>query len=132
MGRIDSLENEMGTKRKLWGCAILYSSRVKKIEEKTVSSCGQTRLVGDVPALMGDVGPFRNVVDHDGSAYRREGTEFYTQPLSSSSSSFCCLTVADDKEGSFMPVKISLLEFLAGMHSLGKALKKNRLVSELD
>ncbi|GJS92080.1 hypothetical protein Tco_0774716 [Tanacetum coccineum] len=55
MGRIDSLETELGTTKKIMGGAILtLVSRVKKLE-KTVKQLRTTRLVGDAPAAEGDV-----------------------------------------------------------------------------
>ncbi|GJW13531.1 hypothetical protein Tco_0017664 [Tanacetum coccineum] len=54
MGRIDSLETELGKTKKIMGGAILtLVSRVKKLEE-TVKQLRMTRLVGDVPAEEGD------------------------------------------------------------------------------
>ncbi|GJY83311.1 putative ribonuclease H-like domain-containing protein [Tanacetum coccineum] len=51
MGRIDSLETELGTSKKIMGGAILtLVSRVKKLE-RTVKQLRTTRLVGDAPAL---------------------------------------------------------------------------------
>ncbi|GJZ06106.1 hypothetical protein Tco_0539899, partial [Tanacetum coccineum] len=55
MGRIDSLETELGTSKKIMGGAILtLVSRVKKLE-RTVKQLRTTRLVGDAPATEGDV-----------------------------------------------------------------------------
>ncbi|GKG27385.1 hypothetical protein Tco_0403088, partial [Tanacetum coccineum] len=55
MGRIDSLETELGKSKKIMGGAILtLVSRVKKLE-KTVKQLRTTRLVGDVPVAEGDV-----------------------------------------------------------------------------
>ncbi|GJT94165.1 hypothetical protein Tco_1083010 [Tanacetum coccineum] len=65
MGRIDSLETELGTTKKIMGGAILtLVSRVKKLE-KTVKQLRTTRLVGDVPAAEGDV-DIQDDVDLDG------------------------------------------------------------------
>ncbi|GJS54632.1 hypothetical protein Tco_0627994 [Tanacetum coccineum] len=65
MGRIDSLEAELGTTKKIMGGAILtLVSRVKKLE-KTVKQLRTTRLVGDVPASEGDV-DIQDDVDIDG------------------------------------------------------------------
>ncbi|GKA57933.1 hypothetical protein Tco_0757121 [Tanacetum coccineum] len=65
MGRIDSLETELGTSKKVMGGAILtLVSRVKKLE-KTVKQLRTTRLVGDVPASEGDV-DIQDDVDLDG------------------------------------------------------------------
>ncbi|GJV53231.1 hypothetical protein Tco_1448972 [Tanacetum coccineum] len=65
MGRIDSLETELGTTKKTMGGAILtLVSRVKKLE-KTVKQLRTTRLVGDVPASEGDV-DIQDDVDIDG------------------------------------------------------------------
>ncbi|GKC19954.1 hypothetical protein Tco_1022104 [Tanacetum coccineum] len=55
MGRIDSLETELGTTKKLMGGAILtLVSRVKKLE-RTVKQLTTARFVGDAPAAEGDV-----------------------------------------------------------------------------
>ncbi|GJS56294.1 hypothetical protein Tco_0629656 [Tanacetum coccineum] len=65
MGRIDSLETELGTTKKIMGGAILtLVSRVKKLE-KTVKQLRTTQLVGDVPASEGDV-DIQDDVDLDG------------------------------------------------------------------
>ncbi|GKB95084.1 hypothetical protein Tco_0981221 [Tanacetum coccineum] len=65
MGRIDSLETELGTTKKIMGDAILtLVSRVKKLE-KTVKQLRTTRLVGAVPASEGDV-DIQDDVDLDG------------------------------------------------------------------
>ncbi|GJS14339.1 hypothetical protein Tco_0408811 [Tanacetum coccineum] len=65
MGRLDSLETELGTTKKIMGGAILtLVSRVKKLE-KTVKQLRTTRLVGDVPAAEGDV-DIQDDVDLDG------------------------------------------------------------------
>ncbi|GJU40027.1 hypothetical protein Tco_1192984 [Tanacetum coccineum] len=65
MGRIDSLETELGTTKKIMGGAILtLVSRVKKLE-KTVKQLRTTRLAGDVPAAEGDV-DIQDDVDLDG------------------------------------------------------------------
>ncbi|GJW72503.1 putative ribonuclease H-like domain-containing protein [Tanacetum coccineum] len=55
MGRIDSLETELGKSKKIMGGAILtLVSRVKKLE-KTVKQLRDTRLVVDASAAGGDV-----------------------------------------------------------------------------
>ncbi|GKC73480.1 hypothetical protein Tco_1119363 [Tanacetum coccineum] len=55
MGRIDSLETELGTSKKIMGGAILtLVSRVKKLE-KTVKQLRETRLVVDASAAEGNV-----------------------------------------------------------------------------
>ncbi|GJR55718.1 hypothetical protein Tco_1406239 [Tanacetum coccineum] len=55
MGRIDSLETELGTSKKIMGGAILtLVSRVKKLE-RTVKQLRTAQLVGDAPATEGDV-----------------------------------------------------------------------------
>ncbi|GJV88746.1 hypothetical protein Tco_1532684, partial [Tanacetum coccineum] len=55
MGRIDSLETELGTSKKIMGGAILtLVSRVKKLE-RTVKQLRTARLVGDAPATERDV-----------------------------------------------------------------------------
>ncbi|GKF45414.1 hypothetical protein Tco_0131966, partial [Tanacetum coccineum] len=65
MGRIDSLETELGTSKKIMGGAILtLVSRVKKLE-RTVKHLRTARLVGDAPATEGDV-DIRDEVDLDG------------------------------------------------------------------
>ncbi|GJW76902.1 hypothetical protein Tco_0138584 [Tanacetum coccineum] len=68
MGRIDSLETELGTTKKIMGGAILtLVSRVKKLE-KMVKQLRTTRLVGDVPAAEGDV-DIQDDVDLDGLSH---------------------------------------------------------------
>ncbi|GJY81472.1 hypothetical protein Tco_0494223 [Tanacetum coccineum] len=65
MGRIDSLETELGTSKKIMGGAILtLVSRVKKLE-RTVKQLRTARLVGDAPATEGDV-DIQDEVDLDG------------------------------------------------------------------
>ncbi|GKA05735.1 hypothetical protein Tco_0684855 [Tanacetum coccineum] len=65
MGRIDSLESELGKSKKLMGGAILtLVSRVKKLE-KTVKQLRETRLVGDASAAEGDV-DIQDDIDLDG------------------------------------------------------------------
>ncbi|GJR08890.1 hypothetical protein Tco_0791542 [Tanacetum coccineum] len=55
MGRIDSLETELGTSKKIMGGAILtLVSRVKKLE-RTVKQLRTARFVSDAPATEGDV-----------------------------------------------------------------------------
>ncbi|GKB32043.1 hypothetical protein Tco_0871444 [Tanacetum coccineum] len=55
MGRIDSLETELGTSKKIMGGAILtLVSRVKKLE-RTVKQLKTARFGGDAPATEGDV-----------------------------------------------------------------------------
>ncbi|GJS64112.1 hypothetical protein Tco_0678676 [Tanacetum coccineum] len=55
MGRIDSLETELGTSKKIMGGAILtLVSRVKKLE-RTVKQLKTARFVGDAPPTEGDV-----------------------------------------------------------------------------
>ncbi|GJR71806.1 putative ribonuclease H-like domain-containing protein [Tanacetum coccineum] len=55
MGRIDSLETELGNSKKIMGGAILtLVSRVKKLE-RTVKQLRTARFVGDAPATEGDV-----------------------------------------------------------------------------
>ncbi|GJU06155.1 hypothetical protein Tco_1122585 [Tanacetum coccineum] len=64
MGRIDSLETELGTTKKIMGGAILtLISRVKKLE-KMVKQLRTTGLVGDAPAAEGDV-DIQDDVDFD-------------------------------------------------------------------
>ncbi|GJS80381.1 hypothetical protein Tco_0730262 [Tanacetum coccineum] len=65
MGRIDSLETELGTSKKIMGGAILtLVSRVKKLE-RTVKQLRTARLVGDAPATEGDV-DIQDEVDLEG------------------------------------------------------------------
>ncbi|GJV96800.1 hypothetical protein Tco_1548377 [Tanacetum coccineum] len=65
MGRIDSLETELGTSKKVMGGAILtLVSRVKKLE-KTVKQLRETRLVVEASAAEGDV-DIQDDIDLDG------------------------------------------------------------------
>ncbi|GJR53968.1 hypothetical protein Tco_1404489 [Tanacetum coccineum] len=65
MGRIDLLETELGTSKKIMGGAILtLVSRVKKLE-RTVKQLRSARLVGDTPATEGDV-DIQDEVDLEG------------------------------------------------------------------
>ncbi|GKB22702.1 hypothetical protein Tco_0862103 [Tanacetum coccineum] len=65
MGRIDSLETELGKSKKIMGGAILtLVSRVKKLE-KTVKQLRETRLVVDASAAEGDV-DIQDDIDLDG------------------------------------------------------------------
>ncbi|GKC72897.1 hypothetical protein Tco_1118780 [Tanacetum coccineum] len=65
MGRIDSLETELGTTKQIMrGAVLTLVSRVKKLE-KTVKQLRTTRLAGDVPATEGDV-DIQDDVDLDG------------------------------------------------------------------
>ncbi|GJW25088.1 hypothetical protein Tco_0038899 [Tanacetum coccineum] len=65
MGRIDLLETELGTSKKIMGGAILtLVSRVKKLE-RTVKQLRSARLVGDAPATEGDV-DIQDEVDLEG------------------------------------------------------------------
>ncbi|GKD52649.1 hypothetical protein Tco_1281625, partial [Tanacetum coccineum] len=65
MGRINSLETELGTSKKVMGGAILtLVSRVKKLE-RTVKQLRTARLVGDAPATEGDV-DIQDAVDLEG------------------------------------------------------------------
>ncbi|GJZ77506.1 hypothetical protein Tco_0642178, partial [Tanacetum coccineum] len=65
MGRIDSLETELGNSKKIMGGAILtLVSRVKKLE-KTVKQLRDTRLVVDASAAEGDV-DIQDDIDLDG------------------------------------------------------------------
>ncbi|GKE10972.1 hypothetical protein Tco_1414523, partial [Tanacetum coccineum] len=65
MGRIDSLETELGKSKKIMGGAILtLVSRVKKLE-KTVKQLRDTRLVVDASAAEGDV-DVQDDIDLDG------------------------------------------------------------------
>ncbi|GJV54307.1 hypothetical protein Tco_1450048 [Tanacetum coccineum] len=65
MGRIDSLETELGKSKKLMGGAILtLVSRVKKLE-KTVKQLRETRLAVDASAAEGDV-DIQDDIDLDG------------------------------------------------------------------
>ncbi|GJX88086.1 hypothetical protein Tco_0340100 [Tanacetum coccineum] len=79
MGRIDSLETELGTSKKIMGGAILtLVSRVKKLE-KTVKQLRTTRLVGDVPAAEGDV-DIQDDVDLDGLSRLASAALGHDQP----------------------------------------------------
>ncbi|GKB68190.1 hypothetical protein Tco_0929602 [Tanacetum coccineum] len=79
MGRIDSLETELGTTKKIMGGAILtLVSRVKKLE-KTVKQLRTTRLVGDVPASEGDV-DIQDDVDLDGLSRMASAALGHDQP----------------------------------------------------
>ncbi|GKA89582.1 hypothetical protein Tco_0811394, partial [Tanacetum coccineum] len=82
MGRIDSLETELGTTKKLMGGAILtLVSQVKKLE-RTVKQLMTTRLVGDASAAEGDV-DIQDDVDIDGltrMAYAALGHDQPTVP----------------------------------------------------
>ncbi|GJW09758.1 putative ribonuclease H-like domain-containing protein [Tanacetum coccineum] len=65
MGRIDSLETELGKSKKIMGGAILtLVSRVKKLE-KTVKQLRETRLAVDASAAEGDV-DIQDDIDLDG------------------------------------------------------------------
>ncbi|GKB13815.1 hypothetical protein Tco_0847738 [Tanacetum coccineum] len=65
MGRIDSLETELGTLKKIMGGVILtLVSRVKKLEQ-IVKQLRTARLVGDAPATEGDV-DIHDAVDLEG------------------------------------------------------------------
>ncbi|GJT34924.1 putative ribonuclease H-like domain-containing protein [Tanacetum coccineum] len=78
-GRIDSLETELGTTKKIMGGAILtLVSRVKKLE-KTVKQLRTTRLVGDVPAAEGDV-DIQDDVDLDGLSRMASAALGHDQP----------------------------------------------------
>ncbi|GJX17073.1 hypothetical protein Tco_0217905 [Tanacetum coccineum] len=79
MGRIDSLETELGTSKKVMGGAILtLVSRVKKLE-KTVKQLREIRLVGDVPASEGDV-DIQDDVDLDGLSRMASAALGHDQP----------------------------------------------------
>ncbi|GJT68769.1 hypothetical protein Tco_1020249 [Tanacetum coccineum] len=82
MGRIDSLETELGTTKKLMGGAILtLVSRVKKLE-RTVKQLRTARLTGDAPAAEGDE-DIQDDVDIDGlsrMAYAALGHDQPTVP----------------------------------------------------
>ncbi|GJX67234.1 hypothetical protein Tco_0302961 [Tanacetum coccineum] len=79
MGRLDSLETELGTTKKIMGGAILtLVSRVKKLE-KTVKQLRTTRLVGDVPAAEGDV-DIQDDVDLDGLSRMASAALGHNQP----------------------------------------------------
>ncbi|GJU36952.1 hypothetical protein Tco_1185306 [Tanacetum coccineum] len=79
MGRLDSLETELGTTKKIMGGAILtLVSRVKKLE-KTVKQLRTTRLVGDVPAAEGDV-DIQDDVDLDGLSRLASAALGHDQP----------------------------------------------------
>ncbi|GKB19751.1 hypothetical protein Tco_0853674 [Tanacetum coccineum] len=79
MGRIDSLETELGTSKKIMGGAILtLVSRVKKLE-KTVKQLRTTQLVGDVPTAEGDV-DIQDDVDLDGLSCMASAALGHDQP----------------------------------------------------
>ncbi|GJV56382.1 hypothetical protein Tco_1457387 [Tanacetum coccineum] len=79
MGRIDSLETELGTSKKIMGGAILtLVSRVKKLE-KTVKQLRTTRLVGDDPAAEVDV-DIQDDVDLDGLSRMASAALGHDQP----------------------------------------------------
>ncbi|GJR17761.1 hypothetical protein Tco_0966288 [Tanacetum coccineum] len=79
MGRLDSLETELGTTKKIMGGAILtLVSRVKKLE-KMVKQLRTTRLVGDVPAAEGDV-DIQDDVDLDGLSRLASAALGHDQP----------------------------------------------------
>ncbi|GKA63984.1 hypothetical protein Tco_0763590, partial [Tanacetum coccineum] len=79
MGRIDLLETELGTTKKLIGSAILtLVSRVKKLE-RTVKQLRTARLVGDAPAAEGDV-DIQDDVDIDGLSRMASATLGHDQP----------------------------------------------------
>ncbi|GKB58356.1 hypothetical protein Tco_0914542 [Tanacetum coccineum] len=79
MGRIDSLETELGTSKKIMGGAILtLVSRVKKLE-KTVKQLRTTRLVGDAPAAEGDV-DIQDDLDLDGLSRMASAALGHDQP----------------------------------------------------
>ncbi|GJX08449.1 hypothetical protein Tco_0196381 [Tanacetum coccineum] len=79
MGRIDSLETELGTTKKLMGGAILtLVSRVKKLE-RTVKQLRTARLAGDAPAAEGDV-DIQDDVDIDGLSRMASAALGHDQP----------------------------------------------------
>ncbi|GJU79468.1 hypothetical protein Tco_1281833 [Tanacetum coccineum] len=79
MGRIDSLETELGTTKKIMGGAILtLVSRVKKLE-RTVKQLRTARLVGDAPAAEGDV-DIQDDVDIDGLSRMASAALGHDQP----------------------------------------------------
>ncbi|GJR36121.1 hypothetical protein Tco_1211805 [Tanacetum coccineum] len=79
MGRIDSLETELGATKKIMGGAILtLVSRVKKLE-KTVKQLRTTWLVGDVLASEGDV-DIQDDVDLDGLSRMASAALGHDQP----------------------------------------------------
>ncbi|GKF73663.1 hypothetical protein Tco_0219995, partial [Tanacetum coccineum] len=79
MGRIDSLETELGSTKKLMGGAILtLVSRVKKLE-RTVKQLRTARLVGDAPAAEEDV-DIQDDVDIDGLSRMESAALGHDQP----------------------------------------------------
>ncbi|GKD14755.1 hypothetical protein Tco_1199162 [Tanacetum coccineum] len=79
MGRIDSLETELGKSKKIMGGAILtLVSRVKKLE-KTVKQLRDTRLVVDASAAEGDV-DVQDDIDLDGLSRMASTALGHAQP----------------------------------------------------
>ncbi|GKD60736.1 hypothetical protein Tco_1298245 [Tanacetum coccineum] len=83
MGRIDSLETELGKSKKIIGGAILtLVSRVKKLE-KTVKQLRETRLVVDASAAEGDV-DIQDDIDLDGLSCMASTALGHDQPAAPS------------------------------------------------
>ncbi|GKB32633.1 hypothetical protein Tco_0872034, partial [Tanacetum coccineum] len=79
MGRIDSLETELGKSKKIMGGAILtLISRVKKLE-KTVKKMWDTRLVVDASTEEGDV-DIQDDIDLDGLSRMASAALGHDQP----------------------------------------------------
>ncbi|GKB95418.1 hypothetical protein Tco_0981555 [Tanacetum coccineum] len=79
MGRIDSLETELGKSKKIMGGAILtLVSRVKKLE-KTVKKMRDTRLVVDASTEEGDV-DIQDDIDLDGLSRMASAALGHDQP----------------------------------------------------
>ncbi|GJW58828.1 hypothetical protein Tco_0105559 [Tanacetum coccineum] len=79
MGRIDSLETELGKSKKIMGGAILtLVSRVKKLE-KTVKKMWDTQLVVDASTEEGDV-DIRDDIDIDGLSRMASAALGHDQP----------------------------------------------------
>ncbi|GJY67813.1 hypothetical protein Tco_0470795 [Tanacetum coccineum] len=79
LGRIDSLETELGKSKKIMGGAILtLVSRVKKLE-KTVKTLRETRLVVDASAAEGDV-DIQDDIDLDGLSRMASTALGHNQP----------------------------------------------------
>ncbi|GKE94696.1 hypothetical protein Tco_1579551, partial [Tanacetum coccineum] len=113
MGRIDSLETELGKSKKIMGGAILtLVSRVKKLE-KTVKKMRDTRLVVDASTEEGDEREEEEVpLRRKRSAYRRARTEF-TTPAFEQFRANISASVAADKGKAPLPELDIPAEFVA-------------------
>ncbi|GKA84090.1 hypothetical protein Tco_0805685 [Tanacetum coccineum] len=79
MGRIDSLETELGKSKKIMGGVLTLFSRVKKLE-KTVKQLRETRLVVDASAAEGDV-DIQDDIDLDGLSRMASTALGHDQPV---------------------------------------------------